>query len=154
MRKVRVWAALSDEAYHSYEGEARRRGVEVETLVEQTVNCLLQELEQEENEGKRASEEPLPQGSGHPGHLRESWCMKGVRDRRTRSPVRRRFVRRHGRSDGQARAARGEHTSRNRLRIDGASGIGHCCPGFLAPSRVPVPPPEWLHQIASGDTSS
>jgi hypothetical protein len=51
MRKVRVWAALSDEAYHSYEGEARRRGVEVETLVEQTVNCLLQELEQEENEG-------------------------------------------------------------------------------------------------------
>ena len=51
MRKIRVWAELSDEAYHAYEGEARRRGVEVETLVEQTVNCLLQELEREENEG-------------------------------------------------------------------------------------------------------
>jgi len=51
MRKVRVWAELSDEAYHAYEGEARRRGVELETLVEQTVNCLLQELEREENEG-------------------------------------------------------------------------------------------------------
>ena len=51
MRKVRVWAELSEEAFHAYEGEARRRGVEVETLVEQTVNCLLQELEREENEG-------------------------------------------------------------------------------------------------------
>ncbi len=51
MRRVRVWAQLSDEAYHAYEGEARRRGVEVERLVEQTVNCLLQELEREENEG-------------------------------------------------------------------------------------------------------
>jgi hypothetical protein len=51
MRKVRVWAELSDEAFHAYEGEARRRGVEVEALVEQTVNCLLQELEREENEG-------------------------------------------------------------------------------------------------------
>jgi hypothetical protein len=51
MRKVRVWAELSDEAFHAYQGEARRRGVEVETLIEQTVNCLLHELEQEENEG-------------------------------------------------------------------------------------------------------
>ncbi len=51
MRKVRVWAELSEEAFHAYEGEARRRGVQVETLVEQTVNCLLQELEREENEG-------------------------------------------------------------------------------------------------------
>jgi len=51
MRKVRVWAQLSDAAYHAYEGEARRQGVEVERLVEQTVNCLLRELEREENEG-------------------------------------------------------------------------------------------------------
>ncbi len=51
MRKVRVWAELSEEAFHAYEGEARRRGVELETLVEQTVNCLLRELEREENEG-------------------------------------------------------------------------------------------------------
>jgi hypothetical protein len=48
---VQVWAELSDQAYHAYEGEARRRGVELTTLVEQTVNCLLQELEREENEG-------------------------------------------------------------------------------------------------------
>ena len=51
MRKVQVWAELSDQAYHAYEGEARRQGVEVERLVEQTVNCLLRELEREENEG-------------------------------------------------------------------------------------------------------
>ncbi len=50
MRKVRVWAELSDAAYHAYEGEARRRGVEVESLIEQTVNCLLQELEREEKD--------------------------------------------------------------------------------------------------------
>jgi hypothetical protein len=50
MRKVQVWAALSDEMYHAYEGEAARRGVELETLVEQTVNCLLHELEEEEKD--------------------------------------------------------------------------------------------------------
>ena len=51
MRKVQVWAELSDETFHAYEGEARRRGVKLETLVEQTVNCLLQDMEREENEG-------------------------------------------------------------------------------------------------------
>jgi hypothetical protein len=51
MRRVQVWATVSEETYHAYEGEARRRGVNVEALVEQTVNCLLQELEREENEG-------------------------------------------------------------------------------------------------------
>lgn len=51
MKKVQVWAQLSDVAYHAYEGEARRQGVEVERLVEQTVNTLLRELEREENEG-------------------------------------------------------------------------------------------------------
>lgn len=34
MRKIQVCAELSDEVYHAYEGEARRRGVEVETLVD------------------------------------------------------------------------------------------------------------------------
>lgn len=51
MQRVQVWAQLSEETYHAYECEARRRGVTIETLVEQTVNCLLEELEREENEG-------------------------------------------------------------------------------------------------------
>jgi hypothetical protein len=51
MRKVQVWAEISDSHYHAYECEAKRRGVPVEKLVEQTVNCLLRELEQEEEEG-------------------------------------------------------------------------------------------------------
>ncbi|MGD2134761.1 MAG: hypothetical protein PVF27_01320 [Gemmatimonadales bacterium] len=51
MRKIQVWAELSDEVYHRYESEAQRQGVEVVRLVEQTVNCLLQELEREEADG-------------------------------------------------------------------------------------------------------
>ncbi len=51
MRKLQVWAELSDEHYRAYESEARRRGVPIEELVQQTVNCLLRELEEEEEEG-------------------------------------------------------------------------------------------------------
>ena len=51
MHKVQVWAELTDEHYEAYEGEARRQGVAVERLVQQTVNCLLKELEQQEEEG-------------------------------------------------------------------------------------------------------
>jgi hypothetical protein len=47
MHRVRVWAELSDDRFHAYECEARRRGVPVESLVEQTVNALLRELELE-----------------------------------------------------------------------------------------------------------
>lgn len=50
MKKVQVWAELSDEAYHAYECEARRQDVAVESLIEQTVNYLLKELEREEKE--------------------------------------------------------------------------------------------------------
>ena len=50
MHRVRVWAELSDEKYHDLEGEAQRQGVQVEQLVEQTVNCLLRELERDEEE--------------------------------------------------------------------------------------------------------
>ncbi|MFQ6098517.1 MAG: hypothetical protein ACE5O2_12395 [Armatimonadota bacterium] len=50
MHRVRVWAELSDEHYRAYEAEAKRRAVTVEELVEQTVNCLLRELEREEEE--------------------------------------------------------------------------------------------------------
>ena len=51
MRKVSVTAELSDEEYRAYEREATRQGVKVETLVEQTVNCLLHEREEEEKRG-------------------------------------------------------------------------------------------------------
>ena len=51
MHRVQVWAELSDDAYHAYEGEARRRAVPIEELVQQTVNCLLEELEHEEHAG-------------------------------------------------------------------------------------------------------
>jgi hypothetical protein len=47
MHRVRVWAELSDEHYKAYEAEAKRRGVSVEELIQQTVNCLLREFEQE-----------------------------------------------------------------------------------------------------------
>jgi hypothetical protein len=52
MHKVRVWAEMSDEMFHSYECEAKRQGVEVNTLIQQTVNCLIKELEDEEREGE------------------------------------------------------------------------------------------------------
>jgi hypothetical protein len=48
---VSVTAELSDEMYAALEGEARRQRVAVERLVQQTVNCLLRELEEEEREG-------------------------------------------------------------------------------------------------------
>jgi hypothetical protein len=51
MPKVHVWAEVSNETFRAYESEARRRGVTVEALVEQTVNELLRELESEEKEG-------------------------------------------------------------------------------------------------------
>lgn len=51
MQKVRVWAELSDDMYEALVGEARRQGVSVESLVEQTVNCLIKELDEEEHEG-------------------------------------------------------------------------------------------------------
>jgi len=51
MRKIQVWAEMSDEAFHRYECEAQRQQVDVGVLVEQTVNCLLKELEREESDG-------------------------------------------------------------------------------------------------------
>lgn len=51
MHKVRVTAELTDQTFRAYESEARRRGIQVETLLEQTVNGLLKELESEERDG-------------------------------------------------------------------------------------------------------
>ena len=56
MPEVMVKARISEEFLREYEAEARRRGVEVEELVEQTVNCLLRELEEEEAEPPRELE--------------------------------------------------------------------------------------------------
>ncbi len=53
MPEVLVKAHISDEQLREYEGEARRRGLDVQQLVEQTVNCLLRELEEEEAEPPR-----------------------------------------------------------------------------------------------------
>jgi metallophosphoesterase superfamily enzyme len=52
MRKVGVWAEVSDIHFRAYESEARRRGVPVENLVQQTVNSLLRELERDEEEDR------------------------------------------------------------------------------------------------------
>lgn len=51
MHKVRVCVDLPEEHYRAFEAEARRRGVSVEALVEQTVQGLIDELEREEREG-------------------------------------------------------------------------------------------------------
>jgi hypothetical protein len=51
MHRVAVTVELSDGMFEAYEGEARRQEVDVERLVQQTVNCLLRELEEEEREG-------------------------------------------------------------------------------------------------------
>lgn len=49
MQRVRVWAEVSDEHFRAWQAEARRRDVPVEDLVQQTVNCLLRELEDEQD---------------------------------------------------------------------------------------------------------
>ena len=52
MPRVTVCAKISREHYDALKGEADRRGVEVETLVEQTVNALILELEGESESGE------------------------------------------------------------------------------------------------------
>lgn len=54
VREVRVKARISADHFRAYQKEARRRGVPVEQLVQQTVNCLLAELEREEAECREA----------------------------------------------------------------------------------------------------
>lgn len=50
MPEIMVHAHVSEQHLREYQAEARRQGVPVERLVEQTVNCLLAELEGEEEE--------------------------------------------------------------------------------------------------------
>jgi hypothetical protein len=51
MPRVQIWVEVSEDIYHRYEGEARRREVPVEVLIEQTANCLMKEFEAEEGVG-------------------------------------------------------------------------------------------------------
>ena len=51
MHMIRVWAELSDDMFEAYEAEARRQRVTIESLIQQTVNCLIKELDAEEHEG-------------------------------------------------------------------------------------------------------
>jgi hypothetical protein len=51
MTRVRICVDLSDDHYRLFASEAKRRGVPVETLVEQCVAELVRELEQDELDG-------------------------------------------------------------------------------------------------------
>jgi hypothetical protein len=51
MREVRVNVRLSDEHYRGFQDEASRRGVSVESLVQQMAQQLVVELEREQREG-------------------------------------------------------------------------------------------------------
>jgi len=51
MPSVRVDVELSEEHYHEFQQEAKRRGVTVESLVQQMTQALVLELEDEEREG-------------------------------------------------------------------------------------------------------
>jgi len=51
MTRVRICIELDEELYKSYQLEAARRGVSVESLVEQVVHTLLDELRREQDEG-------------------------------------------------------------------------------------------------------
>jgi hypothetical protein len=51
MPKVRVEVELTEEHYRSFVAEAERRGVTVQSLVQQMTQELVRELEQEEREG-------------------------------------------------------------------------------------------------------
>ena len=51
MARVQVWVELTDDEFHAFELEAEREGRPVESLIEQTVHALWQEMEHERAEG-------------------------------------------------------------------------------------------------------
>lgn len=51
MQRVKVCVELDDAEYRAYAAEARRRGVDVEALIQQMVQGLVRELRQEEADG-------------------------------------------------------------------------------------------------------
>lgn len=50
MPEVTVKARISEEHLRAYTAEATRKGVPVAVLVQQTVNCLIEELEREQKQ--------------------------------------------------------------------------------------------------------
>jgi hypothetical protein len=50
MQQVKITVSVSDGFFQRYSDEARREGVKVEDLVQQTANVLLKEMEDEEND--------------------------------------------------------------------------------------------------------
>jgi hypothetical protein len=55
MSKVLICVNVSERLLRGFEDEARRRGVEVEHLLEHTVETLLTEMEEEEGQAPDAS---------------------------------------------------------------------------------------------------
>ena len=51
MTRVQICIELDEDVYKSYQLEAARREVSVESLVEQTVHALLEELKRDQDEG-------------------------------------------------------------------------------------------------------
>lgn len=51
MTRVQVCVEIAEEHYRLFKSEAKRRGVPVESLVEQCVDELIRELEEEERDG-------------------------------------------------------------------------------------------------------
>ena len=51
MARVRVWVKLSDDEFEAFEREAAREGRTVESLIEQTVQVLWDEMEREQAHG-------------------------------------------------------------------------------------------------------
>lgn len=51
MTKVKICVDVPEDHFRAYENEAQRRGVTVESLVRQTLQCLLDDAEREAEEG-------------------------------------------------------------------------------------------------------
>lgn len=51
MSKVHICIEIPEGGLRAFEAEARRRGVTLQCLLEQTVNGLLRDMEKEEEEG-------------------------------------------------------------------------------------------------------
>ncbi len=51
MSKVRICVEIPDEAYRAFQEAAEREGLDVQALLERTVDNLLKELEKERRDG-------------------------------------------------------------------------------------------------------
>lgn len=51
MTRVQICVDVPEDHFRAYEDQAKRQGVSVESLVRQTLQCLLEEAEREEEEG-------------------------------------------------------------------------------------------------------